>query len=265
MLTPSIIDRLRQLGLTTMAQALQQQLSDPDQANWSFEDRLGLLVDAEWAARESRGVARRVREAHLRLAATPEDLDYQAPRQLPRALVRQLLQGEWIRQHETVIITGPTGVGKTYLLCALGHAACRQHRRVRYYRLPRLLGEAAIARQTGQWLSWLRQLRRWDLLCLDDWGFSSLTVDESHQLLEIIDDRYQERATAIASQVPVDQWPALFPDATLGEAILDRLVHHAHRLTLTGESMRKVLPRRGPDRTTEPADPVASTPGTREV
>ena len=156
MLIASMIDRLRPWGLTTRAPALPQPRSDPDQAPWRCEDRLGLWVDAAWAARTSRGVARRVREAPRRCAATPEDLDDQAPRPRPRALVRQLLQGAGIRQHETVILTGPTGVGQTDLLCAWGHAAGRQHRRVRSDRLPRWLGEATIARQTGQWLSGLR-------------------------------------------------------------------------------------------------------------
>lgn len=138
-------------------------------------------------------------------------------------------------------ITGPAGVGKSFLLSALGHAACRRGLRVRYYRLPRLLGEAQVAKQEGRWLVWLRGLSRWDLLLVDDWGFTTLTLAESQDLFEIVDDRYQARGLAIASQVPIDQWHALFPDPTLEEAILDRLIHGAHRVVIQGESMRKVL------------------------
>ena len=196
-------------------------------------------------------------EAHLRLPAAPEDLDWHTPRQIPKPLVQTLLRAQWVEAHQTVLVTGPTGVGKTFLLCALGTAACRQRQRVRYYRLPRLLGESSVAKQEGRWLPWLRQVSRWDLLLLDDWGFSALTAEESQDLFEILDDRYQQRATAIASQVPVDQWHALLPDATTGEAILDRLVHQAHRIPLRGDSMRKILsPSGGPGITEAAADPV---------
>lgn len=140
-----------------------------------------------------------------------------------------------------MLITGPAGVGKSFLLSALGHAACRRSLRVRYDRLPRLLGEGRVAKQEGRWLVWLRGLSRWDLLLIDDWGFTTLTLAESQDLFEIVDDRYQARGLAIASQVPIDRWHALFPDPTLAEAILDRLIHGAHRVVIPGESMRKVL------------------------
>ncbi len=247
-----IQDRLRQLGLTAMAAEWTSQQTPPDVTALPFEERFGLLVEAEWAARDQRGIQRRLHAAHLRVTATPEDLDWQTPRGLPRPTVQQLWRSQWVADHQTVLVTGPTGVGKTYLLCALGHAACRRRYHVTDLRVPRLLGEAAVAKTTGQWLPWLQRLRRWDLLLLDDWGLSPFTVEESHDLFEVLDDRYQGRATAIAGQVPVTQWPSLFPDATVGEAILDRLVHQAIRLPLTGESMRKVLATAGQSGTTDP-------------
>ena len=247
-----IQDRLRQLGLTAMAAEWTSQQTQPDVTALPFEERFGLLVEAEWAARDQRGIQRRLHAAHLRVTATPEDLDWQTPRGLPRPTVQQLWRRQGVADHQTVLVTGPTGVGKTYLLCALGHAACRRRYHVTDLRVPRLLGEAAVAKTTGQWLPWLQRLRRWDLLLLDDWGLSPFTVEESHDLFEVLDDRYQGRATAIAGQVPVTQWPSLFPDATVGEAILDRLVHQAIRLPLTGESMRKVLATAGQSGTTDP-------------
>ncbi len=224
-----------------MAAAWTQQLHEPDILALDFDDRFALVVDAEWTARHNRQIARRLGEAHLRLPAAPEALDWHAPRQVPKPLVQTLCRGHWVADHQTVLVTGPTGVGKTFLLCALGTAACRQGYRVRYYRMPRLLGESSVAKQDGRWLPWLRQVSRWDLLLLDDWGFSALSPVESQDLFEILDDRHQRRATAIASQVPVDQWHALLPDATVGEAILDRLVHQAYQIPLRGDSMRKVL------------------------
>ena len=238
---PAVTDRLHQLHLTAMAAAWTHPPQEPDVLALDCDDRFALLVDAEWTARHNRQIARRLREAHLRLPAAPEDLDWHTPRQLPKPLVQALVRSHWVADHQTVLVTGPTGVGKTLLLCALGTAACRHGYRVRYYRLPRLLGESRVAKQDGPWFAWLRQLSRWDLLLVDDWGFSALTPGASQDLFEILDDRYQRRATALASQVPVAQWHALLPDATVGEALLDRLVHQAHQISLRGESMRKVL------------------------
>ena len=238
-------DRLHQLRLTAMIAELDRQVQDPDIATLSFEDRLGLLVDAEWMTRSNRQLQRRLREAHLRLAASPEDIDWQAPRELPAAVLRALFPSRWVGAHQTVLITGPTGVGKSYLLCALGHAACRQNYRVGYFRVTRLFGDATLARADGTWLRWLQRLARYDLLLLDDWGLEPFTAEQSRDLLEIIDDRYQIKATAIATQTPLDQWHGLFRDPTVADAVLDRVVHQAHRLALQGESMRKVLPNPG--------------------
>jgi DNA replication protein DnaC len=214
--------------------------------------RFTWVVEAEWVARTNRQLARRLQEAHLRVPATPEALDYAAPRQWNATLVRHLAQGLWVGQHQTVLITGPTGVGKTFLLCALGHAACRRNFRVRYYRMPRLLADSLVAKQRGTWFTWMRALQRFDLPLLDDWGLYPTSLEESRDLLELIDSRYEQRATAIASQLPLEQWHQWFPDATVADAVLDRLVHHAHRLTIQGESWRKVLPTPAPRATTQP-------------
>ena len=246
-------DRLRALRLTAMLEEWDRQTADPEVAGLSFEDRLGLLVDAEWTTRYNRRLQRRVQEAHLRLLALPEDVDWQTPRGLNASQVRSLFQGAWIAAHQTVLLTGPTGVGKTYLLCALGYAACRQDVRVGYFRLARLFGEATLARAEGRWLSWLQRLARYDLLLLDDWGLEPFSLEAGQDLLEIVDDRYRVKATAIASQTPSDQWHELFRDPTVADAVLDRMVHHAHRITMRGESMRKILPPSGT------ADPPQST------
>lgn len=236
------LERLQMMGLTAMAEEWIRQQQDPGLAPLTFDDRLTLLVDAEWLARDNRRVARRLREAHLRLPATPEGIDYTVPRQWNATVVRQLTQVHWVSQHQTVLVTGPTGVGKSYLACALGHAACRRQYRVRYYRVPRLLADAVVARQEGRWFRWLAQILRYDLLILDDWAVHPLSLEESRDLLDILDDRYQVRATLIASQVPQARWHEWFPDPTVADAVLDRIVHHAYHVAIQGESMRKILP-----------------------
>lgn len=247
-------DRLRALRLTAMLEEWDRQMADPEIGGLSLEDRLGLLVDAEWTARTNRRLQRRVQEAHLRLLALPEDVDWQTPRGLDARQLRTLFHGGWIAAHQTVLLTGPTGVGKTYLLCALGYAACRQDVRVGYFRLARLFGEAALARAEGRWLPWLQRMARYDVLLLDDWGLETFSVEAGQDLLDIVDDRYHLKATAIASQTPIDAWHDLFRDPTVADAVLDRLVHHAVRIPLRGESMRKVLP------ASEPSDPPTPTP-----
>lgn len=251
-------ERLRALGLTAMADEWLRQQHDPALAPLSFDDRLGLLVDAEWLVRENRRLARRLQDAHFRLPATPEGIDYRVPRQGNAAVVRQLTQAVWVGQHQTVLVTGPTGVGKSYLVCALGHAACRRNFRVRDYRVPRLWADGVVAKPEGTWFRWLRQLMRYDLLILDDWAVHPLTPEESRDLLEILDDRYQVRATAIASQVPAARWHEWFPDPTVADAVLDRVIHHAYHVAMQGESMRKVLPNRGESATTGPTSTASS-------
>ena len=172
-----------------------------------------------------------------------EDIDYRHPRGLDRAVFRRLLAGDWVRGHQNVLITGPTGVGKTYLACALANAACRQGYTALYQRLPRLFEELAIARADGRFLKLMAALAKVDVLVLDDWGLALLDGERRRDLLELLDERYQTRSTLVTSQLPVAHWHDALGDPTLADAILDRLVHHAHPLTLAGESLRKLQPR----------------------
>lgn len=238
----TVHDRLTALGLHTGAARYYTQRQSPEILALPFEDRLGLLLDAEWSARETARLQRRLHDAHLRLSATPEGWAWTPARGLTRNQWATLTQAPWWPAYPAVLITGPTGVGKTYALCALGHAACRQGHRVRYVRLARWLGEAVVAHQEGRWLRWLRQWSRLDVVLVDDWGLAPLTAPESRDWLEFLDDRLEHGAVAIASQIPVEQWHALMPEPTVADAIIDRLAHQAWRITLQGESMRKRRP-----------------------
>lgn len=240
MIPQSTIDNLRHLRLSAMAQAYLQQLQDPHVYELSFDERFGLLVDHEWTARNNRQIARLLREARLKVAANPEEIDYEAHRGLDRAFMHQLLTGQWLTSHHNLLVTGPTGVGKTFLICALATAACRQGFRVRYYRLSRLFQDIVMAKGDGSYGKLAIQLTKVDLLILDDWGLAPLAAAESRELLDILDDRVSLHSTCLASQIPVDMWHQHFADPTLADAILDRLIHRAYRLTLKGESMRKV-------------------------
>jgi DNA replication protein DnaC len=240
MLTQPLLDKLAQLRLSAFRAALEEQLHNPQYADLSFEDRLGLLVDHECAHRDNNRLQRRLKAARLSLPATMEDLDLSPARGLDRRLVLQLAQGEWIHQTLNILVLGPTGVGKTFLACALGHAACRQHFNVRYERTSRLLQQTALAHADGSYPKLLDAFARIQVLVLDDWLRDPLTRPQSQDLLEILDDRYGRSSTLVATQVPVADWHARFPDPTIGDAILDRLVHNAYRLTLKGESRRKV-------------------------
>jgi DNA replication protein DnaC len=240
MLTQPLLDKLAQLRLSAFRAALEEQLHNPQYADLSFEDRLGLLVDHECAQRDNNRLQRRLKAARLSLPATMEDLDLSPARGLDRRLVLQLAQGEWIHQTLNILVLGPTGVGKTFLACALGHAACRQHFNVRYERTSRLLQQTALAHADGSYPKLLDAFARIQVLVLDDWLRDPLTRLQSQDLLEILDDRYGRSSTLVATQVPVAEWHARFPDPTIGDAILDRLVHNAYRLTLKGESRRKV-------------------------
>jgi DNA replication protein DnaC len=240
MLTQPLLDKLAQLRLSAFRAALEEQLHNPQYADLSFEDRLGLLVDHECAHRDNNRLQRRLKAARLSLPATMEDLDLSPARGLDRRLVLQLAQGEWIHQTLNILVLGPTGVGKTFLACALGHAACRQHFNVRYERTSRLLQQTALAHADGSYPKLLDAFARIQVLVLDDWLRDPLTRLQSQDLLEILDDRYGRSSTLVATQVPVAEWHARFPDPTIGDAILDRLVHNAYRLTLKGESRRKV-------------------------
>jgi len=240
MLTQPLLDKLTQLRLSAFRAALEEQLHNSQYADLPFEDRLGLLVDRECTHRDNNRLKRRLKAARLPLPATIEDLDLSPSRGLDRRLVLQLAQGDWIRQHLNILGLGPTGVGKTFLACALAHAACRHNFNVRYQRTSRLLHQTALAHADGSYPKLLDAFARVQLLVLDDWLRDPLTRPQSQDLLEILDDRYGRSSTLVATQVPIAEWHARFPDPTIGDAILDRLVHNAHRLALKGESRRKI-------------------------
>lgn len=252
MMLHQTIGRLRELRLVGMADALLRQTQEPDVQALSFDERLGLLVDQEWTHRQDRRLTRLLREARLRLNACVEDIDYQHPRGLDRAVLRSLATCEWIRQHQGVLIFGPTGVGKSFLACALANAACRHGFSARYYRVPRLLSELTLAKSDGSHPRLLAKLARIHLLVLDDWGLAPLSAAEARDLLEVIDDRYQTTATIVASQLPLDHWHGSITDPTVADAILDRLVHSAHQIHLKGESMRRISKHQ---RQAPPSDP----------
>ncbi|HXZ16124.1 MAG TPA: IS21-like element helper ATPase IstB [Roseiarcus sp.] len=239
-------ERLIALGLPGMAKAFEEQRRSPDVAALSFEERLGLMVDREAAERDTRRLAVRLKFASLRQNAVVEDVDLRTSRGIDRALFQKLVAGDWIDRAEGLLITGPTGIGKSWIACALGHKACRDGRSVLYHRAPRLFEALALARGDGRYARLLKSLARVQLLILDDWGLSVLTETEQRDLLEIVEDRHQRASTIVTSQLPVDQWCDVFGNPTLADAILDRLVHNAHRLTITGESMRKLAARKRP-------------------
>jgi DNA replication protein DnaC len=245
MLTEQTVDRLRTLRLGAIAEAYLAQQRDAATAALSFDERLGMLVDAEQLAREHRALRRRLKEAKLRMSqACVEDLDYSG-RKLDRALMRQLATCRWVAEHQNILVTGPTGVGKTFVACALAQQACRQGHRVIYRRLPRLFPEFTLAHGDGTYPTVLARFARVDVLVLDDWGLVALKDLHRQDLLEILDDRDGARSTIITSQLPCDRWHEYLGDPTLADAILDRVVHRAHRLTLSGPSRRK-SPGNGP-------------------
>jgi DNA replication protein DnaC len=237
-------EKLVALGLAGMAKALDEQRRSPAIETLSFEERLGLLVDREAAERDARRLVTRLKFAALRQSACVEDLDLRTPRGLDRAVIAHLVEGRWIDRAENLLVTGATGLGKSWIACALGHKACRDGRSVLYHRVPRLFEQLAIARGDGQYARMLKTIARVDLLILDDWGLAALTAGERRDLLEILEDRHGRKATLVTSQLPVDAWHAVIGDPTLADAILDRLVHNAHRLELEGDSMRKRAARR---------------------
>ena len=240
MLHQPLLDKLSALRLSGLRKGLEEQAQSTQYAALSFEERLGLLVDREWVRRETVRLTRGLRLARFQQTACVEDLDLSASRGLDRRLVLELAQGEWIRNSLNVFVLGPTGAGKTYLACALGQAACRVGVSVRYLRASRLLQDFAHAHADGSYPKLLDSLSRVSLLILDDWLRDPLTPAQARDLLEVLDDRYGRGSTLVASQTPVADWHERLPDPTLADAILDRLVHNAHRLELKGESQRKL-------------------------
>lgn len=238
-------DRLRQMRLYGMVKALDTLARHPERGQLSFDDQLAILLEEEAAERANSALANRLRRARLRQQACLEDIDWRAQRGLDRALVRELASCRWLREHRPVLITGPTGVGKTWLACALGNQAAREGHSVRYTRLVRLLDELATARLAGSSARLLRTLARVELLVIDDWAMTELTAAQRLDLMEVVDDRHERGSTILATQVPVDRWHAAIGDPTYGDAILDRLVNGAHRIELRGESMRRARGKAG--------------------
>jgi DNA replication protein DnaC len=239
MLNNPTIEKLQAMKFTGMLRAYLEQCDDPNCEALSFEERFGLLVDREALERDGRRLQSRLRNARLRLAAAVEDINYRHPRGLDKRVMTNLASGDWVRRHQNCIVTGPTGAGKTYIACALGHKACREGYCVRYHRAPALFQEIARAKGDGRYPRLMNSLAKTDLLILDDWGTARLTDEQRRDLFEIVEDRYERRATLIAAQLPLDKWHEIIGDPTLADAILDRLVHNAHKIALKGDSMRK--------------------------
>ena len=239
MLLNPTLEKLQALKLTGMAQALDEQLKSSDISQLSFEERLGLMIDRETTERDNRRLKTRLKKARLRQKACMEDINFRHPRGLKRDQVQQLLSSRWLKEHQNVIITGPTGVGKTWLACALSQKACRDGFSVQYQRLPRLLQDLNLAKADGRYPKLMTDLAKTDLLVLDDWGLAPLTDAQRRDLLEILEDRHNLKSTLVTSQMPVEHWHELIGDPTLADAILDRLIHNSHRVPLKGESLRK--------------------------
>ena len=235
------IEKLYDLKLGAMAEAFRDMLSRPDQGQLSFAERLGLLVDYEWTRREENRLTRRLKAARLKVPASVEEVDLHTPRGLDRQVFLSLVSGDYLRNRHNLVISGATGVGKTFLACALADKACRDGFSARYCRLPRLCFELVLARADGSYLNPLTQLAKADRLILDDWGIAPLEGQAQHDLLEVIDDRAQSHSTLVASQVPPGEWHQLFADPTVADAVLDRLLHNAVRIDLKGGSMRKKM------------------------
>lgn len=240
MLTQQTMDKLYDMKLTAMAEAFSEQMGQPNLTDLSFEDRFAMLVDRQWSFKEDRRMTRLLRTARLRDSACIENVDFKTPRALDKSLVVRLTDSRWIKKAQNVIILGPTGVGKTYMACAIANSACRNGHTAMYKRAPRLYQEIAIARADGSYPKLMNRLSKIKVLIIDDFCIAPMSDPERRDLLEVLEDRQAISSTIIATQVPVECWIEHIGDPTLADAILDRLVHNAHKIYLKGESMRKI-------------------------
>jgi DNA replication protein DnaC len=239
MLNQPTMTKLYEMKLGGMAEAYEEQRVSSTIAQLAFEERFAMLVERQWLWKENRALATRLASAGLKQAAAIEDLDFRDSRGLRRAQIEQLSTGEWITNHQNVTVTGPTGCGKTYVACALAHKACRQGHRAIYFYAPKLFRSIAIAQADGSLPNLLKKIARAQLIVVDDWGMAKIEDRQFQEFLEILDDRHGSGSTIITSQFPLAAWHETIPDPTVADAILDRLIHNAHRIELKGESMRK--------------------------
>jgi len=240
MLNEQTMEKLYSLRLPAMAEAFREQLESPAACDTlSFQERFGFLVDRQWTWKENNRMQRLLKNARLKIAACVEDIDYKIPRGIDKTVLLNLSSCQWVRKHQNVIIIGPTGIGKSFLACALANKACRENISALYTRVPRLLQDVALAQADGSYPQMMTKLEKSSLLVLDDFAIAPLNDSERRNLLEIIEDRHNSGSTIVTSQLPVNHWHEIIGDPTIADAVLDRLVHNAHRITMKGESMRK--------------------------
>lgn len=244
MLDSATNTRLREMKLNAMAEKLLWQMEQPEIQSLSFEERFGMLVDAEWTAKHTRRIGRYIRQAEFRVPAVAEDVEYPGKQGINKENFLRLCDGGYLRNKQNVIFSGPAGVGKTYLACALGNSACRQCIPAKYLRVPDLLFLLSAAKMDGSYMKQRKKLVSVPLLILDDWGLRTFSMDDTQEIMELTELRYGRSSTVIAGQLPCEKWYDLFPDPTLADAILDRLVHNSYKFNITGESMRKTLAER---------------------
>jgi len=239
MLNQQTIDKLHEMKLTGMANAFGDQLRMPDMDRLSFEERFGILVDSQWTWKENNRMERYLKNARMKLNACVEDIDYKTPRGIDQSVIMSLISCDWVKRHQNIIITGPTGVGKTFLACALANKTCREGYRSLYVRSTKLYYELAVSKGDGSYGNVRNKLAKPHVLLIDDLGLAPLTDMERRDLLEIIEDRHGNASTIVTSQLPIESWHEQIGDPTIADAILDRLIHNAHKITLKGVSMRK--------------------------